>query len=194
MCRREYQQSFIPVINHELAAAIENQNKQKFQDRRQELIKVELPKDNNKIQIKFSFGNEHIMLQNSERFKSEYNANEIVENKHKWKVFIRIVRSREDKAILKASQFIEKVVFTLDPSFIEDEIEIKKEPFELSKIGWGTFDIPIEIFFKKETGKTDTVSLNHLLNFDGNGETKYFTVAFDKLKVKKLSEKKKVFH
>ena len=39
------------------------------------------------------------------------------------------------------------MVFNLDETFSLTKVPAFKEPFELTRRGWGTFDIPVEIVF-----------------------------------------------
>ena len=63
-----------------------------------------------------------------------------------------------------------KVCFELDETFGTIHNDKKQAPFELSRIGWGTFNIPISVFFRRETGIKDVIELNHELSFEGNGK------------------------
>ena len=71
----------------------------------------------------------------------------------------------------------------MHPSFGITEIDVKSSPFQMRRIGWGFFDIPIQIFFRRETGQREVHEISHTLNFNGNGEKKYFTVTFEKDKI-----------
>jgi transcription initiation factor IIF auxiliary subunit len=57
----------------------------------------------------------------------------------------------------------------------------------MRRVGWGTFNIPIEIHFRRDTGKKDKLVLDHYLNFNDNGEHKSFYVTFDKDKIETLN-------
>ena len=56
---------------------------------------------------------------------------------------------------------------------------IRKYPFEFHRTGWGTFDIPITIHFKKRF-KMGHKSLEHELNFNKKITQKYFTIKIPK--------------
>ena len=73
--------------------------------------------------------------------------------------------------------------FGLHPTFGVTEMDVKSEPFELRRIGWGTFEIPIEIYFRRDTGRKEILKLSHYLSFNGQGKRQYFQVAFDKEKL-----------
>jgi len=79
-----------------------------------------------------------------------------------------------------ASKYIEKVTFDLHPTFRKNHYEYKKEPFELLMTGWGTFEIPIKIYWK-EWLKLPPAHLEHHLSFDGEGETKTYMLEYEKL-------------
>ena len=49
----------------------------------------------------------------------------------------------------------------------------------MSRIGWGTFDIPITVYWKKHL-KKEITSFDHYLNFDGNGKWKTVSVFLNK--------------
>jgi len=68
-------------------------------------------------------------------------------NKHQWTMFVTFV----DKSIA-ASNLIEKVRYSLHPTFGADYLDKKADQtgrFEMTFTGWGTFTIPITIFFKR---------------------------------------------
>ena len=54
-----------------------------------------------------------------------------------------------------ATKLIEKVRFGLHPSFGMDYMDVKSNAegkFEISFNGFGTFEVPMTIYFKRETG------------------------------------------
>ena len=69
------------------------------------------------------------------------------------------------------SKYVDKVQFELHETFKNPKKVITKKPFELSMRGWGTFDIPVTIYFKKgmvlHPGYKE---FDHCLSFDGNGK------------------------
>lgn len=66
---------------------------------------------------------------------------------HKWCVYVRGI-SNED-----ISTFIKEVTFTLHDSFHNRIRVVSKPPFELYEVGWGEFDIKIQIHLIDETIK-----------------------------------------
>ena len=70
----------------------------------------------------------------------------------------------------ETSNYIESVTYHLHPTFKPNVIKVEKAPFLLSRIGWGYFEVEIEIVFKKSTGLLPK-KMAHELNFEAD-ETK----------------------
>ena len=60
-----------------------------------------------------------------------------------WKFFIRSVGG-------KTQDYIEKVEVKLHPTFTPSVRVIDKAPFTLKAMGWGTFNIPVKIYWKDD--------------------------------------------
>ena len=75
------------------------------------------------------------------------------------------------RADIKASQLIDHVRFELHETFRNPNRDIKPNKdgkIELSTIGWGTFNIPITIHFKKGLGmeqQGNQLWFEHMLSF-----------------------------
>ena len=76
---------------------------------------------------------------------------------HKWCVYVRGVHNEN------ISNFIKSVKFTLHDTFPNNVRVINKWPFELYEMGWGEFDIKIQIQLIDETVKP--IDLVHSLKF-----------------------------
>ena len=50
----------------------------------------------------------------------------------------------------------------------------------MKRISWGTFEIPMTVYWKRESGIKGTTQLDHELSFDGAGEKKSIKIAFKK--------------
>ncbi|CDW88400.1 yeats family protein [Stylonychia lemnae] len=185
MCRQDFQQNYLPQIDTDLQSKIKLKYPQKFEERNEELKQQGLL-EGNLVKVKFMYGNDHKLIPNPKKLNSQHLGEEI-ENKHTWTVFVRIVKSQGQIIGNEAKKFISKVKFGLHPTFGATEQTVQQEPFQMTKIGWGTFEVPIEIHFRRETGKRDKVTLSHYLSFNGHGETKWFTVTFDKEKLEQMS-------
>ena len=73
-------------------------------------------------------------------------------NNHRWTAFVKFADPKVDKFSIK---LIEKVRFGLHPSFGVDHMDVKSNAeglFEIAFNGFGTFNVPITIFFRRETG------------------------------------------
>ena len=71
------------------------------------------------------------------------------------------------------------IQFKLHSSFHNPLITISNSPFKVSRIGWGIFEIPIKIFWKKFLNCPPT-ELTHTLSFEGEGKYSEIIVKFDK--------------
>lgn len=74
---------------------------------------------------------------------------------HKWVCYVRGLQNED------LSYIIEKVVFTLHPSFPDNVREVYSYPFQIEEVGWGEFEIQVKIFFKEEYAKP--LEVFHLL-------------------------------
>jgi len=66
------------------------------------------------------------------------------QNSHKWCMFVRPC-----DPTLDLSKLIDKVVFELHPSFFPPVCTVYAPgPFEISRLGWGYFDITVNVHWK----------------------------------------------
>ena len=70
----------------------------------------------------------------------------------------------------ETANYVESVTYHLHPTFKPNVIKVEKAPFLLSRIGWGYFEVEIDIVFKKSTGLPPK-KMTHELNFEAD-ETK----------------------
>eukprot|EP00347_Sterkiella_histriomuscorum_P016628 403352460 len=180
MCRFDFPIDYNPQVDLKLQAKILSQNEIKFKERLEEL-KTQGLLEGNQIRIKFIYGNDHKPVQNPKKVgQDNYNANE-------WTTFVRLVPNQGLNSNDSIKRYIQKVRFGLHPTFGVTEIDVKSAPFQMTRIGWGVFNIPIEIFFRRDTGKKETIKLDHYLSFQGQGSSRIFTIAFDKEKLDQIS-------
>ena len=107
-----------------------------------------IPDEKNQIIIKpFIYGSVAINL--GKKFKEEAT--------HKWCVYVRGIHNEN------ISNFIKSVKFTLHDTFPNNVRVVYKWPFELYEMGWGEFDIKIQIQLIDETVKP--IDLVHSLKF-----------------------------
>eukprot|EP01012_Entosiphon_sulcatum_P035464 TRINITY_DN45010_c0_g1_i1.p1 TRINITY_DN45010_c0_g1~~TRINITY_DN45010_c0_g1_i1.p1 ORF type:complete len:489 (+),score=71.52 TRINITY_DN45010_c0_g1_i1:21-1487(+) len=67
-------------------------------------------------------------------------------NTHEWTMF---VRSEDNKPL---SGLVDHVEFQLHPTFRPNKVTVTEEPYELQRLGWGTFEIGVVVHWR------DTVS------------------------------------
>jgi len=70
-------------------------------------------------------------------------------NKNGWKKWTLYLYFEEKE---ETGRFIEKVVVKLHQSFPNPVVELKP-PFELTRMGWGVFEIVMTLYFHAETKK-----------------------------------------
>ena len=84
-------------------------------------------------------------------------------NNHKWTVYVKSLRDQEKlQAGLDFNSVIDHVEFKLHSSFSPSTVTVSKFPFEVTRYGWGTFNIKIKVTYTDNVCKTYT----HQLSFD----------------------------
>jgi len=78
------------------------------------------------------------------------------DNCHHWTVYVRSSNPKQN-----LDEFVEKVTFKLHPTFVPKTLSLERSPFEIERVGWGTFDIGISVHWKN--GKES--KYNHPLSF-----------------------------
>ena len=112
--------------------------------------------------VKFAFGNTHEEVKKPQPAKSGAAG---TQNTHRWCMFVSLNGNPEE-----TQKYIKSVTYHLHPTFRPNKIKVSKAPFLLSRLGWGYFEIEIDIEFQPRTG-LGTKRLAHMLNFDGKGKT-----------------------
>lgn len=130
-----------------------------FEERKEQLIKAGFWRGD-KVTLKFLFGNIHSMEKNPKPAVSDPSK----QNIHRWMMYVNI--AQVDKEL--TGKFIEKVTYHLHPTFNPSKIEVKQYPFILSRLGWGYFEVHIEIVFKAWT-RIPKMELDHMLSFENGG-------------------------
>ena len=80
----------------------------------------------------------------------------------------RTIRITTHQFILKdvpAVENLDKVTYTLHPTFANPIRTLKQAPFKVEEQGWGEFDIPISVHLVGLPGKQGERKFNHDLNF-----------------------------
>ncbi len=166
MCRCVFSKSYIPIIEKQFDEYLLKSFPEEYIQRKK-LIDDQLKSIEQYKKIKILFGNRHELITNPKQSRS----NSECVNKHRWTCFVEIAGEPD------ASKLIKKVIFGMHPTFGCSEVNVTQSPFRISRIGWGTFEIPIKIYFHQSK---QVVNLSHYLSFDGEGKTSVYI-----LKVKK---------
>ena len=87
--------------------------------------------------VKFAFGNTHEDVVNPKASRSNPNT----KNTHRWCMFVSLNSPEE------TTRYIKSVTYHLHPTFKPSKIKVSEAPFLLSRIGWGLFDIEMDIEF-----------------------------------------------
>ena len=169
MCRRVFDEQFMPVIDQETQKQIIELFPQDFEERKGELMKAGLWRGN-KVAVKFVFGNLHSLVKDPK----PANSNSKMINKHRWVMYVASAGDKE-----KTGKFIESVKYHFHPTFKPSVIKISQHPFILSRVGWGLFTVGIEIEFKKWTG-LKKMKLEHDLLFEEKGKQEGFIIELEK--------------
>ena len=97
----------------------------------------------NKKPIRFAFGNTHSEVVNPKPSRS----NSQTKNNHRWTMFVALNGDNSQTA-----KYIKSVTYHLHPTFKPAVIKVSEAPFLLARVGWGYFDIQMEIEFQDWTG------------------------------------------
>ena len=108
-----------------------------FEERKAELEQAGEWLGNKKL-LRFAYGNTHEEVKNPKPSRS----NSQHKNTHRWAMFVTLNDSPEE-----TSKYIKKVVYHLHPTFKPSVITVSEAPFLLSRLGWGYFDVEMEIHF-----------------------------------------------
>ena len=86
-------------------------------------------------------------------------------NSHRWVMFVCLNNDKD-----ATQKIIKSVTYHLHPTFKPSVIKVEEAPFLLSRVGWGYFDVEVDIEFQKSTG-LGLKKVVHELCFNGKGKT-----------------------
>jgi NAD-dependent SIR2 family protein deacetylase len=81
------------------------------------------------------------------------------ENEHQW-----TLRVQPEQA-----HFVAKVTYQLHPTFLPNCVTVNDAPFEISRRGWGTFQVQVKIQLKPQYGNR-VIETAHKLSFKSEGD------------------------
>eukprot|EP00997_Jenningsia_sp_PLL12_P005227 NODE_2089_length_989_cov_213.224468_g1709_i0.p1 GENE.NODE_2089_length_989_cov_213.224468_g1709_i0~~NODE_2089_length_989_cov_213.224468_g1709_i0.p1 ORF type:complete len:193 (+),score=44.22 NODE_2089_length_989_cov_213.224468_g1709_i0:341-919(+) len=93
--------------------------------------------------------------------------NPVFNNHHQWTVYVRA----EDP---QRQSLITRVNFRLHPTFTPQEVMVDHPPFQVTRMGWGTFTVGIDVYLRNQV-----VSFEHELNFSVPTEESTHSIVFD---------------
>ena len=93
-----------------------------------------------------------------------------------WKEWTLYLHMQEDGEPVE--KYLEKVIVKLHPTFRPPVLEFKKPPFEVTRVGWGVFEIGITLYFKDYTKKLP-MDITWYLSFRDGGRSKTVDLEFD---------------
>jgi len=87
------------------------------------------------------------------------------DNKHIWKMFVELLDTEQEEILEEdASEVIDKVTFHLHPTFSPPSITVSEPPFEISRIGWGYFEVKVTVYWKNQNLQPS--KFRHMLSFE----------------------------
>jgi len=155
--RKKLQKNKAKIIEEEEEESDMLENLEKMQLKQSEKPVKDKKKKNKKLKEKENpvtllIGNTHEEIQSMSSSKNMVESN----NHHKWVVYVRSLEQ------VDLAEYVEKVEFRLHPTFFPPVVTVEESPFEVSRIGWGTFEIGIVVYWKAGGKKEYT----HKLRFD----------------------------
>ena len=124
--------------------------------------------------MEFTIGNTVSIVKNPQKNKSG------IYNDHQWTAFVRL--AQKHKNLVKLGKILDKVHIELCEGFKDRHHHLivgTKQEVSLTYKGWGTFEMPITLHFKKELG-IPPKTFDHELCFDGRGEWRDFKVRIER--------------
>jgi len=82
------------------------------------------------------------------------------QNSHRWTIYVKLPADQNEKL----DDYVEFVKFKLHPTFTPKNVKVKNSPYEMSRLGWGTFTVGVIIKWKPEFN-APPLKLEHTLNF-----------------------------
>eukprot|EP00004_Rigifila_ramosa_P019982 TRINITY_DN515_c0_g1_i3.p1 TRINITY_DN515_c0_g1~~TRINITY_DN515_c0_g1_i3.p1 ORF type:complete len:1428 (-),score=387.83 TRINITY_DN515_c0_g1_i3:50-4333(-) len=89
---------------------------------------------------------------------------------HHWRLVVEGLNTR-------ASDVVRQCVFHLHPTFNPSVLTLTKEPFHLQRVGWGYFEVTIDLHFHS-IFNAPVVTLTHMLTFRPGGAFKLYDLRF----------------
>ena len=124
------------------------------------------------------------------RYKEVKPAGMLKNMRHKWTMFVEFEQIGDQE--IDPNLLIDKVRYGLHSTFRNSHVDVnssESQNFEFCYVGWGEFEIPITINFKKGVQFGDgqgILKLDHMLCFQGRGKWREIVLQLRKSAVKEL--------
>ena len=165
MCRSQFDKLFVPSVDKGLQEEIKTMFPDDFEERKDQLSLAGLWISDRKL-IKFQYGNLH----SREKAPKVSRSDPTKKNMHRWMMYVSFTADKE-----LTDKFVESVTYHLHPTFKPSVVKVTNKPFILSRLGWGYFEVHLEVQFKAWT-KIPNMKLDHMLSFDKDDTSSYFFV------------------
>lgn len=120
-------------------------------------------------------GNSHNDLGNT-RYETSRGRSAQMQHRHEWEFYVRLVDNNNNNnnnnqddsqsgTEVEIDRFIESVTVQLHPTFSPSTVTMTEAPFQVRRVGWGTFGISAEIKFKPQWHRSP-LSVFWMLQFD----------------------------
>jgi len=173
MCRSPIPKDFNPIVDKDYAKKLVQLFPKETLEREKQLEELKLL-EKEFLKLKLNFGNTHAIVPHPKKEG---------ETSHRWRAHLRIENLTDEQI----QEYIQYVEFELHHTYVgEKKIKKFKAPFELERLAWGYFNLPIKIFFK-DIVESEPIVIDHMLCFDGDGITNNQIV---KIKLKKVEQDK----
>ncbi|KAL4479958.1 hypothetical protein ABPG74_020474 [Tetrahymena malaccensis] len=155
LCRKEIKNITNLVVDKQKEQYIAQHFPQEFSQRLEEAKKQEKIKSSS-MYLTIEYGNRHEDVQNPQQSQS----NSEMTNSHRWCCFVNLNVPEGNQ-----SEYIDRVEFKLHQTFQQPLVTSNKAPFQVTRTGWGTFQIPIKIYWKNWLKIQQPTDLNWYLQF-----------------------------
>lgn len=110
-------------------------------------------------------------------------------NTESWTCFVNL-RGLEGRE----KEYISRVEFTLHETFSIPLVKCMHPPFKVTRLGWGTFEIPIRIYWKKWLNIPNPTEVSWNLMFLEQTKKNIHTIKINKSNIKEPGAKEKAIH
>jgi hypothetical protein len=170
MCRQPFTLSSISPNEH-LESQVKTQYPHLYEERKKEVeAAYERLSQFETHNLWLVVGNSHNDLGNT-RYETSRGRSARMQHRHEWEFYVRLVGNNNNEdgnqsgSEVEINRFIESVTVQLHPTFSPSTVTLTEAPFQVRRVGWGTFGISAEIKFKPQWHRSP-LSVFWMLQFD----------------------------